>query len=128
MTVNPKPLHYPHKRDVSSIGNPIDSLLPDYYYQPTAPNHPSYDSFIYDPISYQFSAFQVTVGKKHSLAPEGVTELRELGQRLEIGDLKIRIIVVVFGDAQVVNEDLIDRLGPEAYTLKVTGNQLYPYS
>jgi len=39
--------------------------------------------------------------KKQFLASKGVTELRELWQRLEIGDLKIRVIVVVLENAQI---------------------------
>jgi hypothetical protein len=107
----------------------IDSLLPNYYYQPTASNQSSYDSFIYDPNSHQISAFQVTVGKNHSLASKGDFELRKLGQRLEVGDLKIRIIVVVFENAQItftIDKDLFDGEGLKVYILQVTEDQLYP--
>jgi len=108
--------------------NPITSLLANHYYQPTTSNYPSFDSFVYDPGLCQISAFQVTIAETYGFMPKAVNALYELGRRLQIDGLKIRIIVVVFGDAQVVNKDLFDRLGPEAYTLKVTGNQLYPYS
>jgi hypothetical protein len=107
----------------------IDSLLPNYYYQPTASNQPSYDSFIYDPNSHQISAFQVTVGKKHSLLSKGIFELRQLGQELKVCDLKIRIIMVVFENAQItftIDKDLFDSEGLEVYILQVTEAQLYP--
>jgi len=109
--------------------NRIDDLLADHYYQPIAGNYPSYDSFVYDPNSHQISAFQVTTAEDHDLKPKGVDALNELGQRLGINNLKIRIIVVIFGGAQVtykVPKGLIQSVGPDVYTLEVTEKQLYP--
>ena len=109
---------------------PISDLLANHYYQPVTLNNPSYDSFIYDANSHQISAFQVTVGKDHDLAEEGVTELCELGRRLQINDLKIRIIVVGFEDDRVtykIEKDLFDDLGLEVYVLHVTEDQLYRF-
>jgi len=111
--------------------NRITNLLADHYYQPIASNYPSYDSFVYDPNSHQISAFQVTTAEDHDLKPKGVDALHELGRRLQIHDLKIRIIVVIFGGAQVtfkVPKGLIQSVGSEVYTLEVTEKQLYPRS
>jgi len=113
------------------MGNPIGSLLTDHYYQPTAGDHHfPYDSFVYNPDSHQISAFQVVIERECSLASQGVRALRALGRRLQINDLKIRIIVVVLGDGQVtfrVDGDLYDT-GIEVYALRVTENQLYHIS
>jgi len=107
---------------------PIDSLRDKCYYQPTNPNHPSCDSLIYDESSHRISAFQVTVAAEHDPSPRGVRELVELGQRLHIKNLKIRIIVVVYEDAEVtykIAKGLLDGLGLEVYILQVTERQLY---
>ena len=110
---------------------PIDSLRDKCYYRPTNPNHPSCDSLIYDDSSHRISAFQITVAAEHDLSPKGVRELVELGQRLHINNLKIRIIVVVYEDAEVtykIEMGLFDRLGLEVYILQVTERQLYRFS
>ena len=110
--------------------HPIDGLHDNSYYRPTAPTHPSYDSFIYNDNSRQISVFQVTVAAVHGLSPKGVRELVELGQRLHIENLKIRIIVVVYEDAQVtykIEKRLFDALGLEVYVLQVTEHQLYGF-
>jgi len=110
---------------------PIDSLRNKCYYRPTNPNHPSCDSLIYDPSSRRISAFQVTVATEHDLSPKGVRELVELGQRLHIEGLKIRIIVVVYEDAGVtyrIEKRLFDDLGLEVHILQVTEHQLYRFS
>ena len=110
--------------------NRITSLLADHYYQPIAGNYSSYDTFIYDLNSHQISAFQITTEEEHDLKPKGIVALRELGQRLQIHDLKIRIIVVIFGGAKVtfkVPTSLIQSVS-EVYALEVTEKQLYPYS
>lgn len=109
---------------------PISNLLASHYYQPTTPNHPSYDSFIYDANSHQISAFQVTVAVEHDLAEEGIIGLRDLAQELEINDLKIRIILVVLEDAQVsfkIKKGFFHELGLEVYVLQVTEDQLYSF-
>jgi hypothetical protein len=109
----------------------MDSLLANHYYQPTASNHPPYDSLIYDADSHRISAFQVAVGTERVLASKGARELGKLGQRLQIDDLKIRIIVVGFEDARVtykIEKDLFDDLGLEVYALQVTEDQLYRFS
>jgi len=49
-------------RVVFGKDNPIPHLLANEYYQPTSPNYPSLDSFVYDPNSHQVNAFQATVG------------------------------------------------------------------
>jgi len=119
----------PQTRRFFNGKHPIDSLLPGHYYQPTSRNKASYDSFIYVPNSQQICAFQVTVGKKHGLSPKGVTELRQLWQRLQTDDLKIRIIVAVFENAQMtftIDKGLFDSGGLEVYVLQVTEGQLYP--
>jgi hypothetical protein len=103
--------------------------LDDHYYQPTSSNYPSLDSFVYDRDSCQISAFQVTITEKHDFSPKGVTALRELGQRLRINNLKIRVIVVVFEGFEVVlnvEPTLFHSLDLQVYMLKVTENQLYP--
>ena len=108
--------------------NQITSLVGNRYYQPTTSNHPSFDSFVYDPNSRRINAFQVTTEDKHGLTSEGVTALCELGKRLHIPDLKIRIIVVVFGAAEVtfkIKKRLINSLDRDAYILELTENQLY---
>jgi len=109
--------------------NRITDLLPDNYYQPNTSNYPSIDSFVYDPKSRQISAFQVTLAEVHDLKLRGVNALRELAERHEIVDLRIRIIVVVLGGAQValtIRRELYDSLPLQMYFLKVTENQLYP--
>ena len=107
---------------------PISNLHASHYYQPTTPNHPS---FIYDINSRQISAFQVTVAVEHDLAEKGVIWLRDLGQKLQINDLKIRIILVVLEDAQVsykIKKHFFHELGLEVYVLQVTEDQLYSFS
>ena len=111
--------------------SPITSLLPNHYYQPISLNHPSYDSFVYDPDSHQISAFQATVAEMHNLVSTGVNALRDLGRELQINDLKIRIIVVGFGDAPVIykiEKELFNSLSLKVYAIWVTESQLYPYS
>lgn len=111
--------------------HPITSLLANHYYQPIVPNYPSYDSFVYDPVSRQISAFQATVADKHDLAPTGVKALRDLGRSLKIDGLKIRVIVVGFGDNQItytIEKDLFNSLGLEVYAAWVSDKQLYPDS
>jgi len=111
--------------------NPIPHLRTDEYYQPTNPNHPSLDSFVYDPNSHQVSAFQATVGLEHDLKPGGVYALRDLGERQEIHDLKIRIIVVLFGDREViyrVNKVVYNTLRLQVFVLQVTENHLYSHT
>ena len=108
--------------------NAIKSL-DNYYYQPDTSNYSSLDSFVYDENIFQITAFQVTLAQKHDFKSKGVAALGALGQRLGIKNLKIRVIMVVLGNATinfVVNQDLIDTLNVEVYTLKVTLNQLYP--
>jgi hypothetical protein len=110
--------------------NSINKLLGNHYYRPIAANHPSYDSFIYDPVSRQISAFQVTIGEDHDLKPSGVQDLHELGKTLEIEGLSIRIIVAVLEGSNVtllVEKDLYDRLGLKVYALEVTLDQLYDF-
>ena len=117
--------------DFDDQNNRMTSLLANHYYQPAASSYPSYDSFVYDPDFHQISAFQVPTAEVHGLRSKGVSALYEIGRRLKIDDLKIRIIAVVFGDAQVtfkVPKDLIQSLGCEMYALEVTEKQLYPYS
>ena len=116
----------------SDVRRPITSLVPKHYYhRPITTNHASYNSFVYDPLSHQIYAFQATIGKKHDLTSTGVRALRDLGQRLHIDNLKIRIVVVGFENAPVtyqVEKDLYDNLGLELYAIWVTETQLYPYS
>ena len=111
---------------------PISDLLANHYYQPVTLNNPSYDSFVYDADSHRISAFQVTVEKDHDLVEEGVKELCALGRRLQINDLKIRIIVVVLQNAQItykIKKTLFHDLeGLEVYFLEVTEDQLYSFS
>ena len=110
---------------------PIESLLPKHYYQSITLNHPSCYSFVYDPVFHQISAFQATIADKHDLASTGVRALRDLGQRLQINDLKIRIIVVGVGDAPVIykiEKDLFNSLRLQVYAIWVTESQLYPDS
>jgi len=119
-----------YKRISFNKDRPIDSLRDNWYYRPTTPNHPSYDSLIYDDDSHRISVFKVTVAAEHDLAPKEVRELAELGQRLHISNLKIRIIVVVYEDAQVtynIEKSLFHDLGLEVYVLRVTEHQLYPF-
>jgi len=110
---------------------PITRLLAKHYYQPITSNYPSYDSFVYDPVSRQISAFQATVADKHDLASTGVKALRDLGRQLGINGLKIRVIVVGFGDNQIiytVEKELLNSLRLEVYAVWLTENQLYPHS
>ena len=108
--------------------NPITSL-DNRYYQPIASNYPSLGSFVYDRDSCQISAFQVAIAEKHGFTPKEVIALGELRQRLQINNLKIQVIVVIFEDAEIafaIEKNLVHSLGLEVYTLKVTENQLYP--
>ena len=108
--------------------NPITSLCSNYYYQPIAKNYPS---FVYDPNSRQISAFQVTVAGQHGLASKGIRAVRELGRQLQIDDLKIRIIVVVFRNFEAdfeIKKELYDSWGLQVYVVQVTEDQLYPHS
>jgi len=108
--------------------NKITSLDSEHYYQPTSKNYLSLDSFVYDPDSHQINLFQVTVAKNHDLVSKGVQEVRELGQLLEI-DLRIRIIVVLFGDVDIdfkVQMGLYDNWGLQTYVVQMTEDQLYP--
>jgi hypothetical protein len=110
---------------------PISNLIASHYYQPTTPNHPSYDSFIYDANSHQVNAFQVTVAVEHDLVEKGVIGLRDLGKELKINDLKIRIILVVLEAIQVsykIKKRFFHELGLEVYVLQVTEDQLYDFS
>ena len=128
--LNPNPSLHEYTRISFNKDRPIDSLRNNCYYRPTTPNHPSYDSLIYDDSSRRISVFQVTAAAEHGLSPKGVRELVELGQRLHIENLKIRIIVVVYEDAQVaykVEKRLFDALGLEVYVLQVTEHQLYDF-
>ncbi len=118
-------------RVVFGENHPISHLLANEYYQPTSPNYPSLDSFVYDPNSHQVNAFQATVGLEHDLKPGGVYALRDLGERQEIHDLKIRIIVVLFGDNGVtyrVNKVVYNTLRLQVFVLQVTENQLYSHT
>ena len=108
--------------------NKITSLDSEHYYQPTSKNYLSLDSFVYDPDSHQINLFQVTVAKSHDLVSKGVQDVRELGQRLEI-DLRIRIIVVLFGDVDIdfkAQMGLYDNWGLQTYVVQMTEDQLYP--
>jgi len=118
----------PQTRVVFNRTNPITSLLPHHYYQPTAGNQPSYDSFIYDPALRQMTIFQVTDGKNHGLKPKGMHALRDLAQKLQVNDLKLRFVIVVPEDYQVtclVEKGMYEDLGLEMYYLEVTENELY---
>ena len=109
---------------------PIDILLANHYYQPTASNNLSFDSFVYDPNHRRISAFQVTVAEELDLASKDLYALRELGDTLQIDDLKIRVIMVVFESDQIaftVNKGLYDDLGLEVYAIRVTEKQLFPH-
>jgi hypothetical protein len=58
-----------------------------------------------------------------------VKHVRELGQRLSL-NLKIRIIVVIFGEADIkykVEKRLRDDWSLQAYVAPVSGRQFYPY-
>ena len=126
----PLTLHH-YKRSSFNKKCPMDSLLANYYYQPTASDHSPYDSLIYDADSHRISAFQVAVGTERVVASNGVRELHKLGQRLQIDDLKIRIIVVGFEDARIsykIEKHLFDYLSLEVYALQVTEDQLYRFS
>ena len=97
--------------------NPITSF-DNCYYQSTTSNNPSLDSFVYDPNISQISAFQVTLAEKHGFKLKGVGALDKFGRWLQIDILKIRVIVVVFGDPKVdftVDKDLVHSLDIEVY-------------
>jgi hypothetical protein len=108
---------------------PITSLDAEHYYHPTASNHPSLDSFTYDPDSdHQVNLFQVTVAKTHDLVSTGVKDVHELGQQLKIS-LKIRIIVVLFANAEVeykVDKKYYDGWHLQVYVVQVSAQNLYP--
>jgi hypothetical protein len=60
---------------------------------------------------------------------KGANALYELGRRLQIDNLKIRIIMVVFEDAEVnlmIRKEVIHSLGLEVYAFTMTEHQLYP--
>ena len=84
---------------------------------------------MYDPDSCQINLFQVTLAKKHNLVSNGVIAARALGLRLGLDhDLKIRIIVVLFGNVQIgyeVRKELYDNWGLQVYVVRVTEDQLY---
>jgi hypothetical protein len=110
--------------------NQILKLFANHYYQLTACNSPSCDSFVYNPGSRQVSAFQVTTGRNHGLTSKGVQALHELGQTLGINDLSIRIIMVVLegGEATfMVEKNLYNRLGLKVYALELTLCKLYGF-
>ena len=108
--------------------NPITSLDAEHYYHPMGSNYPSLDSFVYDPVSHQIDLFQVIVAKSHDLVSRGVKDAHELGQRLKIS-LRIRIIVVLFGNAEVdykVRKDFYDDWRLQVYVVRVSAGELYP--
>jgi hypothetical protein len=108
--------------------DPIRSFA-NYYYQPTSSVYPSLDSFAYDPDSRRINAFQVTLAESHNFVQQGANALFEIGRRLEIDGLRIRVIVVVFGNAEVelkVRKEVVHNLGLEVYTLQMTEHELYP--
>jgi hypothetical protein len=110
--------------------NPITSLDLDaeHYYHPMVSNQPSLDSFVYDPDSDQVDLFQVPVAEAHDLVSTGVKDVHELGQRLGIS-LRIRIIVVLFGKAEVeykVRRVFYDDWRLQVYVVRVSARQLYP--
>jgi hypothetical protein len=53
----------PREQFIFDQGNPISVLNDKRYYRPTVPNHPSYDSFIYDPQCRRVTVFQITEAK-----------------------------------------------------------------
>ena len=118
--------------DFDKENNPITSLDPEHYYLPMA-HYPSLDSFVYGRVyhrgwtAHEINLFQVTVAKNHDLVSKGVREVHELGQRLGI-DLKIRIVVVLFGNVEVefkAQKELYDDWGLQAYVVQMTEAKLY---
>ena len=108
--------------------NPITSLDAEHYYHPMASNYPSLDSFVYDPVSRQVDFFQVTVANSHDLVSKGVKDVRGVGERLKI-NLMIRIIVVLFGNAEVefkVRKEFYDAWRLQVYVVRVSAGSLYP--
>jgi hypothetical protein len=107
---------------------PITSLDAEHYYHPMVSNHPSLDSFVYNPVSDQVDLFQVTVAKTHDLASRGLKVVHGLGQRLGIC-LRIRVIVVLFGNAKVeykIRRDFYDDWHLQVYVVRVGAGELYP--
>lgn len=108
--------------------DPIRSFA-NYYYQPTSSVFLSLDSFAYDPDSRRINAFQVILVESHNFVQTRAGALFETGRRLETDGLRIRVIVVVFGNAEVelkVRKEVVDNLGLEVYTLQMTEHELYP--
>jgi len=126
----PEPLELPpQKRQYFNSKSPLTKLLANYYYQPTAGNQPSYDSFIYEPNFRRLTLIQVTEGESHGLKPKGIYGLRETAQNLlGIEGLKLRVVIVVPENHPIecpVDKGMYDDLGLEMYYVEVTESDLY---
>jgi len=119
----------PREQVIFDQGNPISVLNDKGYYQPTVHNHPSYDSFIYDPQCRRVTVFQITEAKSHVVKPEGLCDLRARVQELGVQDLKIRFVIVTHVGSPVscsVERNVYDdELKLEMYFLEVDEGDLY---
>lgn len=124
-----KHLYCPKENHCFGEDNLIDTFSDKFYYQPTARNHPTFDSFILNRSDHRTIALQVMVGKRHNVLPKRLIFLKELGQKLNIWGLMIRIIVVVLEGSAVeieIEHRLYEQLSGEVYALGVTEGQLFP--
>ncbi|KAI0296173.1 hypothetical protein BC826DRAFT_245614 [Russula brevipes] len=119
----------PREQVIFDQGNPISVLNDKGYYRPTVHNHPSYDSFIYDPQCRRVTVFQITEAKSHVVKPEGLCDLRARVQELGVQDLKIRFVIVTHVGSPVscsVERNVYDdELKLEMYFLEVDEGDLY---
>ncbi|KAI0296171.1 hypothetical protein BC826DRAFT_245379 [Russula brevipes] len=118
----------PREQFIFDQGNPISVLNDKGYYRPTVHNHPSYDSFIYDPQCRRVTVFQITEAKTHVVKPEGLYDLRARAQELGVQDLTIRFVIVTHVNSPVscsVERNVYDdELKLEMYFLEVDEGDL----
>jgi hypothetical protein len=108
--------------------NPIPSINEGTYYLPRVPNHPSFDSFIYDAPSSRVTVFQVTDAVKHGVNPKGLRGLREITQRLNIDISEIRFVIVTSEESTVtcsVRKTVYNEFNLKMCFLEMTEGDLY---
>jgi len=123
-----------HPRKLFSFNSRKEILRLDtqQYYQPTIPNHPSFDSFIYEDQddqgtnSRRLIAFQMTIGGSHEIKSSGLRTLGDLG--VEKGVKDIRLVIVTSVGCEVtctVERTTCDELRLQMYFLEVDEDELF---
>jgi hypothetical protein len=119
-----------HPRELFSFNSRNEIPGPDTkkYYQPTIPNYPSFDSFIYEEQddqgtnSRRLIAFQMTNGESHDIKSNGLRTLGELGVK------DIRFVIVTSGGFEVtcsVERTTYDELKLKMYFIEVDEGELF---